>query len=160
MSSCISDYELHLRCAIPYLRTYRYPKFLTALLSLWSSALLQTPFFMCPGILLHRLRQSLFVRPGSFAAMRFQSLRLPWLTTRNSPSVLNSERWNPDKILTLIFCFLSKYLVLFFRPPSTDSRRRVHQIFFCQEQRVENNWDQPVTLVKYNLSVNIGHATL
>lgn len=76
-----------------FARTYRYPKFLTAVFNLWSSALLQTPFFMCPGILLHRLRQSLLVRPGSFAAIRFQSLRLPWLTAKTSLSAPGFEEW-------------------------------------------------------------------
>ena len=87
---------------------------------------------MWPGILLHLLRQSLFVRPGSFAAMRFQSLTLPRLTERRvvispTPAFRDESLGN---VLTLRVCFLSKNLVLFLRPPPTDSRCGAHLIFF------------------------------
>jgi hypothetical protein len=95
VSSCIVQFELRSLCLTSAARTDRYPKFLTALFNLWSSALLQTPLFKWPGILLHLLRQSLFVRPGRFAAMRFQSLRLPRLTGRASSSVPGFEKLNP-----------------------------------------------------------------
>ena len=66
-----------------YLRnlTYRYPSFSIAKIRRWSSAHVHEPVVRTLPILLHLLRQSLFVRPLSFCAMLVQSLREPWLTS-------------------------------------------------------------------------------
>ena len=116
------------------LLTYRYPTALTACFNLSSSAVHHTPFFRCPGILLHLLRQSLFVRPGSFAAMRFQSLRLPWFTEKTQSSFANSAKLVFGLILTLIFCFLPEHMILFFCPPPTDARGSAHLINLRRNQ--------------------------